>query len=118
MHVDLDSFIPRSDRTGVHASSYGRDMDTKTGNIVADEDGDLAQQFKKAVSKTAKIQDEVEREAAPVPEAVPIPGDQLPAVRKMGKERRQAWAKSEFRKRVERKRQRKARKANRNGKSR
>jgi len=90
-------------------------MDTRTGQIVEAPDG-LMEQFQAQIKKAQ----EAEAKAGPpaeVPGLVPIPKAQLERVKKMSKDRRKAWAKAEFERRVERKRQRRARKANRKGKS-
>ena len=49
---------------------------------------------------------------------IPIPLEQLAAVKKMSKQRRKVWARNEILRKTKRKVQRKARKAGRRGKSR
>ena len=109
-------------------------MHPNTGEIKEVPDGEMAE-IEKAfnvqvnkIRKDAAEGKEGARQVAKVlglksdpavpPIMVPIPSDQIKKVRKMNKERRKAWAKSELDRRVKRKRQRKARKAGRKGKSR
>lgn len=95
-------------------------MQSRTGEIVEVPDAEMKEiekAFNAQVDKAKKL-GAGNDPAQMMPDFVPVLATQIKKVRKMNKERRKAWAKSEFERRVRRKRQRKARKAGRKGKSR
>jgi hypothetical protein len=111
-------------------SSERPDMNPNTGEIVEIPEGELEEIEKAFEAKVEEV-----REAAaegsegaakvmralgmdPSPALVPIPPEELDRVRRMSKERRRAWAKSQLERRVRRKRERAARKAGRKSRSR
>ncbi|KKK55104.1 hypothetical protein LCGC14_3077950, partial [marine sediment metagenome] len=89
-------------------------MHANTGEIKKVPDGkmtEIEKAFSVEANKVRKARAAGEDAAMAPSTVVPVPTAQIKKVRKMNKERRKAWAKTEFERRVRRKRQRKARKA-------